>query len=150
MKKFKFSLQRIQDYRLSVYNKEKNALAVLYTEKTEIERRYDELLASLEKLSNIKLEKTKNGISVMEYSALEMQISSTTALIRDIKEKISKIDKEIDNQTKIVIDANKSVKSLDNLRERKLEEYNSQLEKAEEDRISELIMSKLISELNET
>lgn len=149
MKKFKFSLQRIQDYRLSIYNKEKNALAVLYTEKNEVEKRHAELLAFLEKLSNIKLEKTKNGISVMEYSALEMQISSTSALIRDVKEKISNIEKEIDNQTKIVIDANKSVKSLDNLRERKLEEYNSQIEKAEEDRISELIMSKLISELNE-
>ncbi len=197
MKKFKFSLQRILDYRESMYDKEKNLLSQLYGERAELDKRLLELVAMLEKISAERTEKIQKGMTAMECSAMALKITGAEKLIEEVKRKIAavqtKIDAQtevvieanksvksfenlrmalkitgaeklieevkrkiaavqtkIDAQTEVVIEANKSVKSFENLREKKLEEYNFEVAKAESERISELISSKLIAELNET
>lgn len=144
MKKFKFSLQRILDYRQSLYEKEKNTLSMLHSRRAELEQQRQELLLMQVKVSEEHTKNIKNGITPLQYSAYYAKIEGARLLIKSLDENLLRLKVDIEKQTQVVVDISKSVKSFENLRERKLQDYNVEVEKVETERIAELISNQLV------
>lgn len=142
MKGFEFSLQRIHNYKGQVLNEEKNNLSLLYIEKKELLDKIDYYEAYINETNKEMLEKQSKGISVLELSTYKFKIDHTRTQIYQTLNEIAVLDKEIQKQTNVVLEASKEVKGLDKLYEHQKDDFNKQIAKNEEDTIAEIISSR--------
>ena len=68
------------------------------------------------------------------HQSLRMQI-------KELENSIEEMEKKVQRQLGVVIDATKEVSSLEKLEEKQLEEYKFKVQKAEEQFISEYVMN---------
>ena len=111
-KRFQFTLDRLKGYKEQILSKEKSSLAELRAEQARYAAQQAEVQADLKSLSE---------------------------QIRELENKIKLQDEKIKFQTKVVVEANKDVSSLDKLEEKQREEYNFKAAKAEEQFIEEYV-----------
>lgn len=139
MKKFRFTLEKLKDYREQVLQTQKNSLGRLRQELNEINNEVDELKRVLT---------VKNGelISLYNRGAVSFEISVHKRFIIGIQQevKVKKQlavikEKEIEKQLVVVMEATKDVKTLDNLEDKQLDEYKKQETKENELFIEEFV-----------
>lgn len=142
MKKFRFTLDRIKQYRIQIEEMEKNDLAALRAELAELEEQAEEIrqeiYAKTEELRRLYRKGAyPNEISVanryltLKKQALEMKLG-------EIGEK----EKEIENKLQDVIEATQEVKKMEKLEEHQLEEYKQAEQKENENFIEEFFGAK--------
>ena len=142
MKKFKFSLERILDYRKSIFDKEKNILMELYAEENDIEKKLEDYKKLYRFYSEQKTEMAKKGIEVFAYKQICIQIESAERKIEETTQELFAMEEKIDRQRYVVTEASKDVKAFENLKDKKQAEFNFELSKAEQERIMELVGNK--------
>lgn len=139
MKKFRFTLEKLKDYREQILQKEKNNLGKLRQE-------FSEIISEIDELKNVLNQKNDELISLYNKGAVSFEISVHKRFIisvqQDIKVKkqfaIAK-EKEIEKQLLVVMEATKDVKTLDNLEDKQLDEYKKQETKENELFIEEFV-----------
>ncbi|MBQ8568079.1 MAG: flagellar export protein FliJ [Oscillospiraceae bacterium] len=139
MKRFKFTLDKLKDYKDQVLSKEKNELAQLrssqqkaFSEKEELEER---LRLSGQEFN----EKSSRGMSIMEITVFKGFHNALIDQIRLKEKEIAEFDKKIEKQLGVVVQISKDVNSLEKLRDKQLEEYNFKVQKSEEQFIEEYV-----------
>ncbi len=142
MKKFEFSLERILNYRQSIYDKEKNVLMGLYATRNDIEQELDGYKKTYGALCEEQKISVQNGIEVFEYKQLCLRLESAKRKIEEVTENLKNIEYKIDRQKDVVTQASKEVKVFENLKEKKQEEFDFELSKEEQERIMELVGNK--------
>lgn len=142
MKKFSFSLQKVLEIKEQVLENLKVELSNLNHDYKEVE---NEIEIMKNKYSDINIEfseKSSVSISVGEMSYYKMLLSSILRKIENKEEEKEKILKKIEDKRHEIVSKNVEISSLEKLREKELEKYNSALAKSEELFIEEFVSNK--------
>lgn len=142
MKKFSFSLQKVLEIKEQVLDNLKVELSNLNHDYKEVE---NEIAIMKSKYSDINMEfseKSSVSISVGEMSYYKMLLSSILRKIESKEEEKEKILKKIEDKRHEIVSKNVEISSLEKLREKELEKYNSALAKSEELFIEEFVSNK--------
>ncbi|MCI8492904.1 hypothetical protein D3Z39_00955 [Anaerotruncus colihominis] len=144
MKKFKFTLSRMLDYKDQLLDEEKNKLALLRQKKQEIDDHIESLLRELDKLSETMLQEQERGITAFQLLSYESQRTNIRRQIEQLKKEQALAKLEVKRQVQVVVQATQEVSKLDKLQDKQLEEYKKMVMKAEELEIEEFVSSRRI------
>lgn len=143
MKKFEFSLQKMQRYKQQILDKEKALLAALQNKRDRIQNQIEELEAFLVEQSHELQARQAKGMSAAELAGHNFIVQNTRTRLEDLRLELLNAEKEVEEQRKIVMQASQEVKSIDKLEEKQLEEYQLEASRAEnEERMELLTMTK--------
>ena len=150
MKRFAFSMQRILNFRKTLYEKERNMLAQLRVERATLQDRRDSTEQQfLSRDVAFREKAATGGVRVEEVNQLNFHRESADSLIDELEGMIARKDIEIERQLQIVIELDKEVKSLEKLREKQWEEYSAEAAREEQDRILEMVSGKFAQQQRE-
>lgn len=139
MKKFEFSLTKMQRYKKQILDKEKGVLAALQRKRAEIEQQILEL-QQFEAKQNAELhQKQKQGMSSAQLAGYRFFCENIRMQIEDLNHQMEQLQKQVDAQIQIVTKASQELKSIDKLEEKQLEEYRLEVMRAENEEITEFI-----------
>lgn len=144
MKKFKFSLARMLDYKEQVLDKEKSALNQLRANKNALDKRIETMEHGYEEVGEQLTEKTSQGITVQELKAYRFQMDNIRMQLKSLRNEQRLMAVAIENQLKVVVAATQEVSGLDKLQEKQYKEYQYGVAKAEEQVIAEFVSNQLI------
>lgn len=139
MKKFKFSLEKILDLKNQFLKNLKNDLLKLKLELKNKEEEIENLNLKIIDTDNKYVEKSKLCISPVEILAYKDYLDRLYAEKKELFMQKHIINNKIENKKKDIIQMNMEISTLEKLREKKLEDYNYQVQKAEEQLIEEFI-----------
>ena len=139
MKKFRFSLETVLDYKQEV-------LSALQTEHATILARVhaqEDLLEELENYySELDAEFTERkleGITILDAMQYEQYLRATERQIEEAVEILKQLQAEAEAKRLEVVEAKKDTSSIEKLREKKLDLYNKEAAKAEERFLEEFV-----------
>lgn len=141
MKRFEFSLNKLMGYKKQVLDREKNSLAHLRMQQQQMQEEKDQLESKLKRSADEYRELSGKGITVMQITMFKSYHQSLRMQIKELENSIEEMEKKVQKQLGVVIDATKEVSSLEKLEEKQLEEYNFKVAKAEEQFIAEYVMN---------
>ena len=144
MKKFKFTLGRMLDYKDQLLDEEKNKLALLRKKKQEIDDHIESLLRELDKISVTTRQEQERGITAFQLLSYESQRTNIRRQIEQLKKEQALAKLEVKRQVQVVVQATQEVSKLDKLQDKQLEEYRKMVMKAEELEIEEFVSSRRI------
>ena len=144
MKKFKFTLGRMLDYKDQPLDEEKNKLALLRKKKQEIDDHIESLLRELDKISVTMRQEQERGITAFQLLSYESQRTNIRRQIEQLKKEQALAKLEVKRQVQVVVQATQEVSKLDKLQDKQLEEYRKMVMKAEELEIEEFVSSRRI------
>ena len=128
-------------YKKQVLDREKNNLAHLRMQQQQMQEEKMQLEAKLKRSADEYRELSGNGITVMQITMFKGYHQSLRMQIKELENSIEEMEKKVQRQLGVVIDATKEVSSLEKLEEKQLEEYKFKVQKAEEQFISEYVMN---------
>lgn len=139
MKKFKFALETVLDYKqqvLDALRTEHGAiLARLHAQEEvlqQLEKQYQELSADFAR-------RQMAGMTISEALGFEQYLRMAEHRIDKETVKLQEIQKQEEAKRREVLDAKLDTSSIEKLREKKLEGYNKAVQKAEELQIDEFV-----------
>ena len=139
MKKFRFSLETVLDYKQEV-------LSALQTDHAAILARVhaqEDLLEELENYySELDAEFTERkleGITILDAMQYEQYLRATERQIEEAVEILKQLQAEAEAKRLEVVEAKKDTSSIEKLREKKLDSYNKAVQKSEELIIEEFV-----------
>ena len=139
MKKFYFALDTVLRYKEQVLDglKAEHARILAKVRECEqaIERRHQ---SCTEELRQNKMD----GITVREIHTYENYLESLGLQIRQKKEYLEQLRKKEEAKRNEVVEAKKETSSIDKLKEKKLEAYNKEVQKEDEQFIEEYVATK--------
>ncbi|MCM1579209.1 MAG: flagellar export protein FliJ [Ruminococcus sp.] len=147
MKKFRFTLDKLLDYKGQILDREKNDLAALNLARADALELKAGLEAEQRRNRDDFNRKAAGGISPADmltftnyHNVLQMRIEDTQREIEELEEKIAR-------QLNVVTEASKEVKSLEKLEEKQLEDYRFKVQKSEENFIEEYVNGAAVRQL---
>lgn len=141
MKKFKFSLERMREYKNQILDREKGVLKALQQKKNEIDLKLQEVEQFRQEKSQELLEKQMRGIAKQEMDIYNLYIENARLQIKQLQAEQRIAETEVERQLQVVITASQEVSGLDRLEEKQLAAYKHTVAKAEEQTIEELMIS---------
>ncbi len=141
MKRFEFSLNKLMGYKQQILDREKNDLAHLRRQQQQMQEEKELLEETLRRSAEEFRDLSGKGISVMQVTMFKSYHQSLRMQIRDLEDAIENMEKKVQKQLGVVIEATKEVSSLEKLEEKQLEAYNFKVAKAEEQFIAEYVMN---------
>lgn len=139
MKKFKFTLDKLLDYKGQILDKEKNDLAALNMARVEALELKEGLEAELRRNQDEFNKKAAEGISPSDMVLFTNYHNVLRLRIEDTQKEIEGLERKIEQQLIVVTEASKDVKSLEKLEEKQLEDYRFKVQKSEESFIEEYV-----------
>lgn len=142
MKKFKFSLEKVLEYRGHIQKREKDILARLRAE-------YSALLAEermlVRKYEDAKQEYTSlsaAGMKIIDAKIILCHIDNIKKLIEAQRVKINEKFLQIENQSKKLIAVTQDKMTVEKLRDKKYEDYKAELSRSEEKFIDDFLSNR--------
>ena len=148
MKKFKFSLEKILQLKEQFLKSLKNDLSTLHILLKEKEEEIK--LLWLKYSESDKSYKNKSSLSILPYE-IKFYKDYMNTLLSSIKKKEEEkelIFKKIEAKKQEIINLNIEISSIEKLKEKKLIQYNYQVQKMEELLIEEFVSSSTVNLLN--
>ena len=143
MEAFKFSLNRVRNYKSQVLDKEKKVLGMLQRKRDEIIERIN----SLERYRDDKIDelrlKQQKGASMSELSSYNYLIENARIQIKAARIELLKAEEEIEAQRQVVISVYQEKTGMDKLEEKQVEEYRLLEAKSEENEIMQVISNRM-------
>lgn len=143
MKRFEFTLNRILDYRQSLLEKEKNALFGIFTERNITGALIDDLKRQYSAVSGELLTITQVGTTIAEIQRLDMQLQACSRKLKERQQELARIEQRIEIQREVVKEVSQQVTGMEKLRDKQRDDYDYESRKEEEERIAELISTKV-------
>lgn len=144
MKKFKFSLETVLDYKDQVLNSLRNEHGILLAAIREQEEVLDEAWRRYREYNEEFCERKRSGMTAMDAVMYQGALRAQELEIQRETEKLEKLQQEEEKKRSEVVEAKKETASLEKLREHKLENYNKELQKSEEQRIEEFVITQRV------
>ncbi|MCL1831797.1 MAG: flagellar export protein FliJ [Oscillospiraceae bacterium] len=139
MKKFQFSMEKLQNYKEQILESEKNSLGILRKELNTLTRQLDDNI----KLINMKSDELEYSmlktITPADFAARKRFITFKQQEGHEFRRLIALKQAEVEQQLQVVIEATQEVNTLDKLEERQLEEHRYAEMKEEELFIEEFV-----------
>jgi flagellar FliJ protein len=139
MKQFKFSLDKLQNYKEQILESEKNTLGILRKELNTLKTELEKLL----KLIDMKATELEyimiRSITPADFAARKRFITFKQQEAHETRRLIGLKEREVEQQLQVVVEATKEVSTLEKLEERQLEEHRYAEMKEEELFIEEFI-----------
>lgn len=139
MKNFKFSLEKILNFKEQVLKSLKNDLSNLMVLLSNKDKEINEIKELYVKIENDYKEKTENVVLSYEIQYYKNYLSTLINKINKCLVDRKVILKKIDSKKNEIVEVNKEISSLDKLKEKKLDEYNKHTQKQEELFIEEFV-----------
>ena len=146
MKPFKFSLQRLLNYKENVLDKEKNTLAALRAEQRRVVDQIEYTETQYSRLSNEIRRISSKGVLAIDVQQIQYKVDACTYRLRELEVEKEAIDARVEEQLQIVLELIKENKQLDTLKDRQLEEYRMEEVRENSEIISEFVSRTLICE----
>lgn len=144
MKKFKFSLETVLDYKDQVLNSLQNEHGIILAAIREQEELLDELWLRYREYNAEFCQRKREGMSAMDAVMYQSALRAQELEIQRETEKLEQLQKEEEKKRNEVVEAKKETSSLEKLREHKLESYNKAIQKSEEQRIEEFVVTQRV------
>ena len=141
MKKFKFSLETVLSYKDQVLNSLRNEHGAILAAIREQEDVLDEVWRRYREYNEEFCERKRTGMSAMDAVMYQSALRAQELEIKRQTEKLEKLQAEEEKKRNEVVEAKKETASLEKLRERKLDHYNKEIQKSEEQRIEEFVVT---------
>ncbi len=146
MKKFEFTLKKMQNYQEQVLQKEKNAMGQLQARRNELAACQEEIKIQLQDIHWEMDREIRKGTTIYRINTFTMMIKNGKTHLEDIKRQISVLETEIEVQRQIVVEASKEVSKLTKLEEKQREEYRQAVAKEEQENVLEYISGKFVKQ----
>ena len=144
MKKFAFSLARLQEFKNSLLDKEKLTLAALRAELARIEEEILRVTRQLSALEHTLRDIAAKGTTIFELKKLEYQIDASRRILKEMNQRRAQQMQKVDAQLQVVLGVKSEVSGLEKLRDKQQEEYDYLLKKESEEIIGELVSGQFI------
>lgn len=146
MKKFSFSLEKVLDYKQqildAVQNEHAEAIANVRRQEDILESAWQEY-----REYNDEFRKSKEtGMMVTEAILFQSGLRAMEMQIQKESEKLDELKKIEEEKRNVVVEAKKETSSLEKLKEKKLEAYQKDVAKKEEEFIDEFVSSQRAAE----
>ena len=139
MKKFRFSLEKLKDFREQELDRQKNTLAALQAELRGVLDEIEELKKQLA-VQDAELSKVSAaGASAYDIALRKRYIVTIQADIHLKEQQAARKQNDINRQLDIVVEATKDVRTMEKLEEKQLEEYKFLENKENEQFIEEFV-----------
>ena len=146
MKKFRFSLETVMEYKQQVLDSLQAEHGAILAKVREQEEYIEVLEADYRSLSGEFNQRKMEGLSVLDAIKYEQYLRSSERQIEEAYEQLAKLRKQAEKKRAEVVEAKKETSSIEKLREKKLENYNKAVQKSEENLIDEFVTTKRIME----
>lgn len=148
MKKFRFSLETVLDYKQQV-------LATLQTEHGAIlaqiraqEQHIEELEAAYRHLNHEFTRRKLAGIAILDAMKYEQYLRSSERQIQEAYQHLDHLHRQEEAKREQVVEAKKETSSIEKLREKKLDAYHKAEAKSEEAFIEEFVSTMRVNAAN--
>ncbi len=139
MKKFNFTLGTVLSYKNQVLDSLKNEHAKILARINEQEKVIHNLEEEYRKCNNDFNQKKMEGITIIESIGFEAYLRRLEVFIQQEERKLAFIKVEEENKRNEVVVAKQDTSSLEKLKEKKLEVYHKEEQKAEEAFVEEFV-----------
>lgn len=141
MKKFRFSLETVLDYKQQVLSSLQSEHGAILAQIREQEELIEDLEAAYRhmdhKFGRMKVE----GINILDAMKYEQYLRAMERQIKEAYEHLAELQKREEAKRNQVVEAKKETSSIEKLKEKKLDAYNKAAQKAEEAAIDEFVMT---------
>jgi len=141
MKKFKFSLDTVLDYKNRVLDELKREHGIIIAKIMAKEAEIAALEAEYNRVKEDFNRGKRDGMSVSEALSFEEHIHVLQYNIKEEYKKLRALQREEEKKRAEVVAAKTEASSIDKLKEKRLEEYDTMVRKAEELFIEEFVMN---------
>lgn len=146
MKKFSFSLEKVLDYKQqvldAVQNEHAEAIANMRRQEDILENAWREYREYNEEFRKSK----ETGMMVTEAILFQSGLRAMEMQIQKESEKLDELKKIEEEKRNVVVEAKKETSSLEKLKEKKLDAYQKDAAKKEEEFIDEFVSSQRAAE----
>ncbi len=139
MKKFNFTLGTVLNYKNQVLDSLKNEHAKILARINEQEKVIHNLEEEYKKCNNDFNQKKMEGITIIESIGFEAYLRKLEVSIKQEEKNLAWIKVEEENKRMEVVAAKQDTSSLEKLKEKKLEIYHKEEQKAEEALVEEFV-----------
>ena len=145
MKKFKFSLQRLLEYKDKSLDHEKDTLAAIRRELQVLVEQRQELARQFREANDRFNARAAIGMTQQDINAEKAYIKSLQAQIDGLDVKIASTEVRVEKQLLVVVELTKEVSSIEKLKEHQLEDYKKREQKEDELFIEEFVTNSTYS-----
>lgn len=142
MKKFRFSLETVLDYKQQVLDSLQAEHGAILARVKRQEELIERLEADYRALAGEFNQRKAEGISILDAMKYEQYLRSSERELEEAYSHLAKLQKQEEEKRSEVVDAKKETSSIEKLKEKKLEIYNKAVQKSEENMIDEFVMTK--------
>lgn len=146
MKKFRFSLETVLEYKQQVLESLQAEHGAILARIREQEAYIDEIEAAYRHLNGEFNRRKSEGISILDAMKYEQYLRAREREIEEAYEALHDLQKQEEAKRNQVVEAKKETSSIEKLREKKLEVYNKAVQKSEEALIDEFVTTKRVME----
>ena len=139
MKKFRFSLETVLEYKQQVLETLQTEHGAILARVREQEQHIEELEAAYRALSHEFNRRKAEGLTILDAIKYEQYLRSSERQIEEAYEHLRQLQKQAEKKRAEVVEARKETSSIEKLREKKLAAYHKALEKSEEQFIEEFV-----------
>ncbi len=142
MKKFRFSLETVMEYKQQVLDSLQAEHGAILAKVRRQEELIEELEAAYRHLAQEFNRRKLEGISILDAMKYEQYLRSSERQLEEAYQHLAKLQKQEEAKRDEVVEAKKETSSIEKLREKKLEGYNKAVQKSEEAMIDEFVMTR--------
>ncbi|MCI9075680.1 MAG: flagellar export protein FliJ [Dorea sp.] len=142
MKKFYFALDTVLRYKEQVLDGLKAEHARILAKVRECERAIEELERRHQECTEELRQNKMDGVTIREIHTYENYLESLGLQILQKKEHLKQLRVKEEAKRNEVVEAKKETSSIDKLKEKKLDAYNKEVQKEEEQFIEEFVATK--------
>ncbi|MEG0020596.1 MAG: flagellar export protein FliJ [Oscillospiraceae bacterium] len=143
MKKFSFSLDAVHRFKGQILDSLLNEMAVISAQVIKQEKVIEDKTALYRQSNNEFNEKNRVGLTILEITYHKEYLKRLQKEIEIEKQKLEQLKATLEAKKAEVVEAKKENLSLDKLKEKKLEEYNAMVAKAEETVVEEFVVNSM-------
>lgn len=149
MKKFSFSLENVLNYKQQILENLQNEHGLILDEIRTQERLIESLKDQFVNCSRSLNQEEYQGVTVMQIQAYKNYLDVLTYKIKREQEVLGVLKTKEELKRGQVIEAKKDSASIEKLKEKKVESYNRELLKQDEQMIEEFVMNSRSNRQNE-
>ena len=144
MKKFRFSLETVLDFKQQALDALQVEHGAILAQIQEQELEIDEMEAAYRHLDQEFNRRKREGISVVDAMKYDQYLRAQERELKAAYQRLAELRKKAEEKRQEVVEAKKETSSIEKLREKKLEAYNKAVQKSEEAMIDELVSTKRV------
>ena len=144
MKKFRFSLETVLDYKQQALDALQVEHGAIMARVRAQEQAIEEMEAAYRSLDGEFARRKLEGISIMDAMKYDQYLRAQERELKEANQHLEDLRKQAEAKRQEVVEAKKETSSIEKLREKKLDAYNKAVQKSEEAMIDELVSTKRV------